>query len=135
MPSEQPELLLAVQELRDTVASLVVTLRNDYPKRIEIRRDRFRFAVYVLVGLVVSAVIGGLMTIVTVSGCFLSRTAIEGHANAVCGIMPGYTTAQERNARTTERFMQLLQDIEKNKRQIRQLQHKVADGKVQPKKG
>lgn len=118
----QKELLTAVQDLRDTVALLVSTLKEDYPKRTEIKQARLFAALYVVIGLVVSAIVGGLLTVVTVSGCFLSKQALDGNANPLCATLPGYTVAQERNHQTRERFEHVLDQIDKNAREIKQLQ-------------
>lgn len=123
MPNQQ-ELLTAVQDLRDTVALLVSTLKEDYPKRTEIKQARFFAGVYVIIGLIISALVSSFITVTIVSGCFLSKAALDGNANPVCSGLPGYTTAQARNQQTRDRFEHLIREIDKNQREIKVLQQK-----------
>lgn len=121
MTDIQP-LLDAVVVMSDNIKALNETLKSDYPKRAEIRRSRRQFALYIVLGLFMSS----LVTIGTVSGCFLSKQAVDGEAPFFCAVLPGYSEAQDRNRRITKRFNQLLHEIASNKKDINRLQRRVA---------
>jgi uncharacterized membrane protein len=117
-------LLEAIKSLRDTVSALNQTLQADYPKREEIKRDRKTFTAWIVIGLLLSAVGGSLVTIGTVSGCFLSKSAADGNVPAFCSALPGYSDARARNARTRDRFEQLILEIQQNSKRLDALENK-----------
>lgn len=121
----QRELIAAVTSLRETVEILNETLKKDYPKRVEIRKDRRFFAVLIFFGIILGMLLSSFITIATVSGCFLSKDAADGHASGICHTMPGFTVAEERNNRTIQRFNELLNTINQNKKMITENQEEI----------
>lgn len=108
------ELVEAIKTLHKGVDALNRTLSEDYPRRSEIKRARVNFAIATLLGLFISS----LVTIGTVSGCFLSKSAVDGHPPAVCSILPGYATTQARAQRQKAHTEKLFRDIEKLKARL-----------------
>lgn len=118
-----PERLLAeTRALHEAVDALIATLEREYPKRAEIRKARQSFALAIMIGLIVSAIISIITTIGTVSGCFLSRAAVDGHAAHACSFLPGYDATQDRARRNNARFAQLFSDVAYNKKMNRSQQ-------------
>ena len=120
MPGEE-DLIEAVRALTSVVKQLEETLKSDYPKRAEIRRARTRFAWFTVFGLLCSS----LMTIGVVSGCFLSKAAVDGHPPALCGVVPGYNDTQERSDRSRKRFVILFRTTDENSAKIERLERHI----------
>lgn len=118
-----PERLLAeTRALHESVDALVSTLDREYPKRAEIKKARTNFAIAIIIGLLLSGFISSVVTIGTVSGCFLSKSAVDGHAPHICSVMPGYDATQDRARRSTDKFTELFQTTDTNEQRIDRLE-------------
>lgn len=113
----ESELLQSVRGLTAAVNALDATLKDEYPKRAEVRRGLMQLALLTIAGLVGSS----LVTISVISGCFLNPRVNEGHPVVACRILPGYTESVARNQKLLQQFNKLLVQIEENRRQIKRL--------------
>jgi hypothetical protein len=119
---ERDELLTGVRALTNAVNALDTTLKNDYPKRAEVRRGLIQLALLTVAGLVGSS----FVTVAVISGCFLSpKVSQEGNPAVACQILPGYSESVRRNHLLLKQFNQLLVDIEQNRKDIARLERKV----------
>lgn len=128
------QLLAAVKELTQAVKTLEETL-HQYPKREEVE-DRFatkdeshaRAMKFLLIGLafvVFSFFSSIVVTVTTVSVCFISPDARAGGAPEVCGWVPGYAEAQAENRQRLEQFRDLLERPDRNKKRIERLEDEL----------
>jgi hypothetical protein len=128
------QLLAAVKNLTDAVNKLELTL-HEYPKRDEVEE---RFAtkeeshsralkflgiglVFVLVAFFASIVV----TVGTVSVCFISSDARAGDAPVLCSTVPGYTESQAENQRLLEEFRKLLEQPLRNDRRLDRVEEEL----------
>ena len=114
-------LLAAVKQLIRVVEALDRTLKNDYPKRVEVRRARRNFAGAVILALLLSY----FATINTVSYCFLSGKANSDQS--FCHIFPGYTESQDRNKDILNLFNEIVDTTHKNRTKIDDMQKQIND--------
>lgn len=129
MASER-DLLTAVERLTTVVNNLDTTLRNDYPKRVEVER-RFttkkatRARVKVLVATIAGSVIASIfVTTGTISTCFLGGVQ-HGIYPQICSIMPGYSSATQENDVVRKKFYDMLDQLKVNQKEIDRLKRKV----------
>jgi hypothetical protein len=125
------QLLEAVHELTRVVKQLQITLERDYPKRAEIERrfvtesqsrTRRNTAVFFVL---ITIFISYFVTVSTISYCFLGGAA-EGRPPRACGLLPGYNSAQEKNAVILRQFQGLLEHMQDNRKRINKLERQVA---------
>lgn len=128
------QLLAAVKELTDVVKKLDTTLA-DYPKRHEVE-ERFatkdeshaRAYKYLLLGLVfvlMSFFASIIVTVGTVSTCFISTSARNGEATSACKLLPGYTDAQSENQQLIKDFKLLLEQPKLNDRRLNRIEKEL----------
>lgn len=115
----------AARELHAAVVALKELIEREYPSRREVER-RFQSKAkssqrwYLVLALIlVSALLGFVSTVTTVSTCFLRPVA---ETPSACSWLPGYDETQERNQRIIERFEQLYQITERNDRRLARLE-------------
>jgi hypothetical protein len=131
LPGDSPgnELLAAVQELSNEVKQLSGNLHENYPKRSEVRQDGRKRAGKVLGFGLVLVIVANLITIQTISYCFLNTT-VQRHK--ICSYIPGYDNALAEGDRRLARFQLLISQIEKNRKEIENLkkQDQVLDLRI-----
>jgi hypothetical protein len=116
------DLLSAVKTLVREVEALSLRLKNDYPTKEEVKNEGRKRAAKSLAFAFCIIIASNLLTIQTVSYCFLSPV---GTVHTTCNYIPGYeNTTKEGNARL-QRFNLLLEQISTNQRSIIDLQHRI----------
>jgi hypothetical protein len=116
------DLLVAVHELTKQVTMLTNRLEKDYPRREEVKHEGRKRMFKALAFGVVLILIAQLITISTISYCFLSPN-LEEHRG--CSIIPGYEDANTLGKERLERFLLLIEQIEKNEQEIAELKEQV----------
>jgi hypothetical protein len=112
------QLLAAVHVLTETVEKLEATL-HEYPKRDEVestfatkkesKRRAFRVLMLGLVMMFISLFVSYLVTVSTISTCFLTNSARTGDGVAACHWLPGYPETQRDSRVRLDQFMKLLE--------------------------
>ncbi len=128
------QLLKAVKDLTDAVNKLEQAL-HEYPKRHEVEErfatkeeSRARGLKLLLIGLSVVAmsfVASFIVTMGTVSSCFISSSARAGGAPAACGVLPGYNEAQKENQKLLQQFQELLNRPERNTKRLDRIEKEL----------
>lgn len=110
--------LAAVHELTDEVKKLQTQLKQ-YPKREEVkhesRKRAFRFFGTAMVVILISQ----LLTMTTISYCFLSP--MQNSGRTACSIMPGYDNAIQVGRERQARFELVMSEIELNEARISEI--------------
>lgn len=120
---ERDALTAAVNDLIEEVRALNAKLAN-YPPRDEVRRDGRRRG-WRFLGFAIAIILAAqLMTMTTISYCFLDASG-EGGRHGACDVLPGYSEAMQQNEIRLARFEMLLTTIEKNKAEIARLNAEV----------
>lgn len=119
---EQNQLLLAVRTLSIDVHNLREDLK-EYPRRQEVAKDGRKRALGTLAFGVVLILFAQLLTITTVSYCFL---APSGTTHSVCNLMPGYENTVKTGKVRLQRFDLLIKQIEQNQKDIAELKAQVS---------
>lgn len=130
------QLLQATLKLTESVERLEATL-HEYPKRSEVE-DRFatkheskRRAIKVLaLGLVmmlIALAVSFVVTIATVTTCFISDNARDGHAADVCNLLPGYEQTQQESVDLRGKIKDLLakDKIQKNSQRLDRIEEEL----------
>ncbi len=118
------DLLASVRELVKEVDTLSRRLREDYPTKTEVRHEgRMRVLKSLVFGICI-VVAANLVTIQTISYCFL---APAGETRPRCNLIPGYKSTQEVGNERLARFELLLNQIETNQNAIMDLQERVGE--------
>lgn len=124
------DLVTAVRELTAVVRSLDKKLRTDYLNKHEVKKEgRSRMYKALAFG-VVLILIAQVITISTISYCFLGPS---GSVHTSCRIMPGYSAAIDLGNERLARFELLITQIQKNQLQINKLELEVAELQKQQK--
>lgn len=118
--SSKAELTKAVQELVKSVKALDRKLKSNYPDRDEVRRQGRRRAVQFLAFGLVIVLVAQILTLATVSYCFLAPQPGEPKPMG-CVLIPGYARAIEDSNARLDRFNLVLSQIEKNQAEIKLL--------------
>jgi hypothetical protein len=106
---ERDELLAAVRTLTEEVRGIHERLETIYAPRAEVTREGRRRAWRFLGISVIIVLISQMLTITTISYCFLSA---NGHGGPACSIMPGYSRAIDQSDIRLSRFEAILDGIE-----------------------
>lgn len=124
------ELTLAVQSLIMEVRQLNSKLAL-YAPREEVKTDSRRRAWRFLGFSVVIVLLAQMLSMTTISYCFLDANADR---KPLCGVMPGYNEALAQGEVRLQRFELLVTTIEKNRVEIEKLNEEVADLQAEQKK-
>jgi hypothetical protein len=122
--SPSDDLLRAVRTLVAEVDTLSKRLRSEYPTREEVQYESRKRALKTLAFGIVIIVLANLLTIQTISYCFLSPT---GETHGVCNHIPGYEATLEVGNERLARFNLLLEQIANNQETIVDLEERVMD--------
>lgn len=113
---ERDALLEAVRTLTEEVRGIQGRLDTIYAPRDEVTREGRRRAWRFLSISIIIVLISQLLTITTISYCFLNA---NGHGGSACSIMPGYSRAIEQNDIRLARFEALLDGIEATQKNVK----------------
>lgn len=125
VPVETAALTEAVKQLTEVVRLLDRTMKNDYPKRHEVERNfvskeqSFRRLFYMIGFVLISIFVSYIVTIGTISGCFLGSD--QKHPDA-CGILPGYKDSIKQNKQILKQFNGIIKITEDNRKRIKHLE-------------
>lgn len=125
---EEKSLLGAVHDLTTEVKALRELLTKDYPKRAEVREDGRQKVRQLIVFTLVTLLLAQLMTMTTISTCFLNASD---RAPSACNAMPGYRGAVEQGQIRLQRFYELANSIEENKVRSEEAKAKVAELEIE----
>jgi hypothetical protein len=112
-PESEVSLTQAVKDLTAVVGSLNKRAAN-FPTRTEVKSEGRKRAWKMLGFGVLLIIVAQLLTVNTISYCFLQPIDAAGHE--ACRVMPGYTATQMEGRERLARFELLLEQIEKNKK-------------------
>jgi hypothetical protein len=113
---ERDELLAAVRGLTEEVRGIHERLDTIYAPRAEVTREGRRRAWRFLALAIVIILISQMMTMTTISYCFLSANV---HGGPFCSAMPGYSQAIDQNSIRLARFEALLDGIEATQKNVK----------------
>ncbi len=116
------DLLGAVQELTRVVTALEMTLKRDYPTKIEIKKRRGQIVVAIVVAIIASY----FLTVGSVSYCFLQGIPETGEQQ-LCQVFPGWQESFDNNRAARDTFNQLLNVTSTNNQRIVVLERQVAE--------
>lgn len=109
----------AVLNLTRAVAALDITLKRDYPTRVDVRKRRWQLAAAVVVAIVASY----FCTVGTISYCFLDGIPEE-DAKSFCNIFPGWHESFDNNRQAQQAFMDLIKKTNENSARLDKLEGK-----------
>ena len=116
------DLLEAVRTLVREVEELSQRLSRDYPTKEQVQHEgRLRAAKMLGFGIVI-IIAANLLTIQTISYCFLSPI---GTNHSACNYIPGYENTLKTGNERLARFNLLLEQIKTNQEDIKELQQQV----------
>lgn len=128
------QLLKAVKDLTEAVNTLEKTL-HEYPKRHEVearfatkdesQKRAFKFLLIGLAFVLIAFIASFIVTVTTVSKCFISPDARAGTAGSFCNILPGYRDAQKENQQLLKDFKKLLEQPGINDRRLDRIEEKL----------
>lgn len=124
-PSQETEpvtlqtLHTAVLNLTKAVAALDITLKNDYPTRIDVRKRRWQLAAAMAAAIVASY----FCTVGTISYCFLDGIPAE-NAKSFCQIFPGWDESFNNNRVAQHTFEDLIKKTDENSARLDKLEGK-----------
>ena len=113
-------LLAAVKQLTAAVRMLNATMKEDYPKRAEVKRNRRTFIWAVMVGLLLSY----FANVSTVNYCFLQGIPDAG-THQFCRVFPGWDDSFNNNRDSMQTVVDMQKIMEQNQKEIAQLKAKV----------
>ena len=96
-------------------------LKREYPKREEVQREGRERAIRYLALSVVILIVAQLMTISTISYCFLPD---KGYPRA-CRAIPGYGAAVDRGDQQLKVFTEITGQTTENRKKIDELQRQI----------
>jgi hypothetical protein len=117
-------LLDAVRGLTREVRTLRDRLDTLYAPREEVKRESRRRAWRFLASAVALVIVAQMMTMMTISYCFLNASNQQSH---FCHLMPGYGQVVEQNSVRLSRFEKILDSIDQTNKTAIENQQKVAD--------
>jgi len=121
---ERDALLEAVRTLTEEVRGIQERLDTIYAPRDEVTREGRKRAWRFLGISIVIVLISQLLTITTISYCFLNA---NGHGGPACSVMPGYSRAIEQSDIRLARFERLLDGIEATQQDVKDNDKDIAD--------
>lgn len=127
-PPEEKTLLGAVHDLTTEVKALRELLTKEYPKRTEVKEDGRQKVRQLIAFTIVTLFIAQLMTMTTISTCFLNAS---GKAPSACNAMPGYRGAVEQGQVRLNRFYELANSIEENKARSEEAKARVTQLEIE----
>lgn len=96
-------------------------LKKDYPKRDEVARDGRERALRYLALSVVILLIAQIMTITTISYCFLPKNGYP----QTCRAIPGYGNAVDRGEKRVQILTEITGQATENRKKIDELQREI----------
>lgn len=121
-PAEQASLLEAVKGLTQEVRSLRSVLARDYPKREEVTSESRRRAIKYMAASVAILLLAQIMTITTISSCFLGDVS---NPPGACKLIPKYSGSVKQSNQTMNEFLRLRAESAENRAKVAQLELEV----------